>query len=249
MRINKDFWLINRPIAHRGLWNENIIENSVTAYQNAVENGYPIEIDVHQTKDGHLVSFHDDNLKRMTGVDAFIHQKTLNELQQLSLLKSNEKIPTFEQVLSICENKVPLLIELKDQPSKDFVDKVVKRLKQYSGEFAVQSFNPLYIIRVKKLAPEFIRGILGTVSHGKNKSAFTRKILKDMPLNFLAKPDFISYSFEDLPLKKRKLKNKRLICWTITNEIDFQKAKQYAENVIFEHFIPNSSKLNKNSNK
>ena len=238
MRIDFNNWLITRPIAHRGLWNEQVIENSLTAYQNAIDNGYPIEIDVYMTKDNHLVCFHDITLDRMTGEKGYIFDKTLDELNALSLNGTNEKIPTFEQVLSLCENKTPLLIELKDQPNKNLIPAVIERLKNYKGEFAIQSFNPLYINKVKKLAPEFIRGILATESHAKHKNFFIRYLLKHMNLNFLVKPDFISYSFTGLPLKKRKTKNKRVICWTIENQADYDKIKPYAQNIIFENFIP-----------
>ena len=82
MRIYKDSWLTTRPIAHRGLWGGNIIENSLTAYQNAVNNGYPIEIDLYRSKDGVLMSFHDATLNRMTGADGFIYDKTFFELER-----------------------------------------------------------------------------------------------------------------------------------------------------------------------
>lgn len=238
MRINKDSWLLNKPIAHRGLWGDGIVENSMTAYKNAVDNGYPIEIDLYQTKDGKIVSFHDANLLRMTGENAYVYQKTLDELQQLSLLDSQEKIPTFEQVLELCQNKVPLLIELKDQPSKTFVEQVISILKGYKGDFAVQSFNPFYMMKVKKLAPDFIRGILATECHAKEKNAVIRYVLKNMNLNFLIKPDFISYSYTGLPLPKRKTKSKRVICWTVENQADYDKIKPFAQNIIFENFIP-----------
>ena len=238
MRLKSDCWLLTKPIAHRGLWDENIIENSLSAYQNAVDNGYPIEIDIYSSCDGELFSFHDQNLKRMTGENARIFDKTAKQLKALSLNKSKEKIPTFDEVLSLVNGKVPLLIELKDQPDGEFVDKVVARLKKYKGEFAIQSFNPLYIKRVKKLAPAFLRGILGTSTHSKGQPFFKRLIVKNMCLNFLIKPDFISYSFEDLPLKKCKVKNLPVITWTITNQTEYQKVKPFAKNIIFEHFIP-----------
>ena len=238
MRINKDSWLINRPIAHRGLWGKEIVENSISAYKNAVRHGYPIEIDLYQTKDGKIVSFHDENLMRMTEKNAYVYEKTLSELQELSLYGTSEKIPTFEQVLDICENKVPLLIELKDQPSKTFVEQVVSILKDYKGEFAIQSFNPFYLMQVKKLAPEFIRGILATESHAKDKNFITRYVVKNMCFNFLVKPDFISYSFTGLPLPKRKVKNTPVITWTIESQADYEKVKPFAKNIIFENFLP-----------
>ncbi len=238
MRIDKDCWLLNTPIAHRGLWGGDIIENSMTAYENAVDKGYPIEIDLYQTKDGKIVSFHDANLLRMTGKSGYVYEKTLDELQELSLNGTSEKIPTLEQVLSLCQDKVPLLIELKDQPSKTFVEQVINILKNYKGEFAVQSFNPFYMLKVKKLAPEFIRGVLATECHAQDKNRLVRHVLKNMNFNFLIKPDFISYSYTGFPLPKRKTKNKGIICWTIENQADYDKIKTFADNIIFENFIP-----------
>ena len=239
MRLKSDSWLLTKPIAHRGLWGENIVENSLSAYQNAVEKGYPIEIDLYSSSDGVLFSFHDQDLKRMTGAKGNIYDKTAKELKSLKLVGCDQSIPTFDEVLHLVNGKVPLLIELKDQPNGDYVDKVVARLKNYKGEFAIQSFNPLFIKKVKKLAPEFIRGVLGTKTHGSGLPLLKRFIIKNMTFNFLIKPDFISYSFEDLPLKKCKVKKLPIITWTITNEKDYQKAKPFVKNIIFENFIPN----------
>ena len=236
-RIHKNYWLLNRPVAHRGLWGGEIIENSLTAYRNAVEKGYPIEIDLYVTKDGKLVSFHDSTLKRMTGADGYIYEKTLAELKQLQLLGTDERIPTFDEVLEIAENKVPLLIEIKDQPDKTVVEKTVERLKSYKGEFALQSFNPLYIKKVKKLAPSFIRGILATQDAGK-KSAITNYIVKKMPLNFLIKPDFISYDYKGIPKYAKKTKKMPVISWTITSKEIETTVRPFIDNIIFEHYIP-----------
>ena len=238
MRIDKDFWLFNIPVAHRGLWGDDLIENSLPAYQKAVDNGFAIEIDLYLTADGVLVSFHDKTLSRMTGADGYVYEKTLKEIQSLNLLDSEYKIPTFDEVLSLVNGKVPLLIEIKDQPNKSVVEKVVNRLKDYKGDFAIQSFNPFYINKVKKLAPEFIRGILATATHGKDLKPLTRKVVKNMSFNFLIKPDFISYSHEDLPLKKNKVKNIPLITWTVTDKETMERVKPYAKNIIFENFNP-----------
>ncbi len=240
MRIKSNDFLLTRPIAHRGLWGEGVIENSITAYKRAAELDYPIEIDLYLSKDGELFSFHDATLKRMTGEDGFIYDRTAAELKNLRLQGTDERIPTFEEVLSIAENKSPLLIEIKDQPDKTVVDKTVERLKRYGGEFAIQSFNPFYINRVKKLAPNFIRGILATNNEVnlKGNAPLTRFVIKNMALNFLIKPDFISYEYTGLPLKKRKTANKAVLCWTVTSQKIYDDVKPYADNIIFEKFIP-----------
>ena len=38
MKNIKGTWLTNCPVAHRGLWGDGIIENSMPAYENAVKN-------------------------------------------------------------------------------------------------------------------------------------------------------------------------------------------------------------------
>ncbi len=237
MRLNENHWLLTKPVAHRGLWNDNFTENSLSAYENAVTNGYPIEIDVYSSKDGILYSFHDETLLRMTGESGYIYDKTSEELSSLRLAGGNEGIPTFEQVLTLCENKTPLLIEIKNQPDKKIVERVVNRLKNYTGEFAVQSFNPLYINKVKKLAPEFIRGILGTPNE-KTQSKLTYRVISKLPLNFLIKPDFISYDFRALPLPNKIKKNIPVIAWTVTDPDTAKKIKPFARNIIFEKFVP-----------
>ena len=238
MRIDKNHWLLNRPIAHRGLWGGQVIENSLPAYQNAIDNNFPIEIDLYSSNDGEIFCFHDFNLARMTGENSLIYQNSCKQLKKLRLQNSNHQIPTFEEVLSLVNGKVPLLIEIKNQPEKSVIEKIVERLRSYNGEFAIQSFNPLYIKQVKKLAPEFIRGILGTNEYEKEESAFNNFIIKKMPLNFLIKPDFISYNYKGLPLKKRKIKGKTVLAWTVTSSEIAHTVNDFCDNIIFENFIP-----------
>lgn len=235
MLVNKNSWLLNVPIAHRGLWSNTVTENSITAYERAIAHGFAIEIDVFLTKDKIPVCFHDENLERMTGENALIYDKTLKELKQLSLKNSGEKIPTLDEVLSLCEKKAPLLIELKNQPDKEIVNVVTKRLKAYKGEFAVQSFNPLYLMKLKKLAPEYTRGILGS-SDIENCSILKKFVVKKMPLNTLVKPHFISYYYKDFPIKnKGKLPT---LAWTVTDKETAKKLQGVCDNIIFENFTP-----------
>lgn len=238
MRIKKDSWLVNKPIAHRGLWNETVPENSVLAYEFAAKQGIPIEIDVFLTKDEKIICFHDDTLERMTGANGCVWDYDYEELKKLKLNGSEYTIPLFDEVLDICCGKSPLLIEIKNQPNKKIIEMTVDRLKSYNGEFAIQSFNPLYINNVKKLAPDFIRGILATQNaYQKNKT--TNFIIKNMSLNFLIKPDFISYEYTGLPLPTRKTKNKVVLAWTITDKKSQNAVKNFADNIIYENFTPN----------
>lgn len=236
MRVNNQHWLKNVPIAHRGLWGADIIENTLSAYQNAIDFGYAIEVDVFSSTDGVLFSFHDDNLTRLTGVDAKIYEKDSAFIKSLSLC-NREKIPTFSDLLFTVNGKVPLLIEIKNQPDKKIVERVLDELYEYQGEYAIQSFNPFYINKVKKIAPHVIRGVLGT-NLKESKSAIKNFIIKKMPFNKFIKPDFISYNHTGLPLNSKKTKDKALLAWTITSQSQLDKIKNLCDNVIFEKFIP-----------
>ena len=60
-----------------------------------------------------------------------------------------------------------------------------------------------------------------------------------MPLNFLIKPDFVSYNYKGLPLKKRKTKHKTVLAWTVTSNKIAHTVNDFCDNIIFENFIPN----------
>ena len=62
----KKMWLCTRPVAHRGLHTDDKPENSLAAFVNACEYGFPIETDVQAIDDGTVIVFHDDNISRMT---------------------------------------------------------------------------------------------------------------------------------------------------------------------------------------
>jgi glycerophosphoryl diester phosphodiesterase len=236
LKIDNSYWLFTTPIAHRGLWGDNAPvpapENTLLAYQNAIEHNFPIEIDVHLSTDGEIFVFHDDDLTRLTGASGKIFEKSSNELKSLFIENTSHKIPTLDQVLELVDGKVPLLIEIKNQPTNKIVKILCDRLKKYKGQFAVQSFNPAYIIKVKKIAPEFVRGILSSKSKLKNKVKTFIKV--KMALNFIAKPHFVSYKYSDLPIKTKY----PTICWTITDIEKYNAVSAYAKNYIFEHFIP-----------
>ena len=242
MRVNKDHWLYTMPVAHRGLWGGDVAENSATAYKNAAEKGYPIEIDLYQSKDGVLYSFHDGVLKRMTGQEGYICDKTSEEIDAYVLTGTeNERIPRFTEVLEIAEGKSPLLIELKDSHTPGFIENVVNLLKNYKGEFAIQSFDPRHLLEVKKLAPEYLRGILATEAV-KGRKLHERLVLKYMIMNNKVKPDFISYNYTGLPLPKKKHKDIPVLAWTVTSEETEKSLKGKADNIIFELFTPEKYK-------
>ena len=92
-------FILKKPIAHRGLHDENNPENSISAFQAAIACGYPIEMDVRLSKDGKIVVFHDDSLDRVTGANLLVKDCSFEDLSVLRLAGSQERIPLFSDFL------------------------------------------------------------------------------------------------------------------------------------------------------
>ncbi len=234
-------WLVETPIAHRGLHDKNTPENSLSAFAKAVEKGYAIELDVQLLADGTVVVFHDDSLARMTGNDGYIKYLNKDDLKALKLKGSKETIPTFEEALKVIDGRVPVLIEIKNQYKVGKLEQeVIDILKNYQGEYAVQSFNPFSLGYLKEHAPNILRGQLsGTFKHSK-LAWIKRFLLKRMRFNKkVSEPHFISYEASALPNRfVRKYKKLPLLAWTVRSKEEYLKVVKYCDNIIFEKFDP-----------
>ena len=226
-------FLKEKAIAHRGIYdNKEIAENSISAFKKCIKEKIPIELDIHLLKDNEIVVVHDDNLKRLTRFKRRLKDLTYDQIKDLKLLKTDDKIPTLKEVLDLVDGKVPLIIELKydNLPSK-LEKEVVKLLDNYKGEFAVKSFHPLIVYWFKKNRPEYIRGLL-VPSNGEE---LKRKVLHSMILSRLADPDFISV---DIRRNNKKLLKKDIpvLAWTIKNQEEYNINKEKYTNLIIDNY-------------
>ena len=146
-------------IAHRGLFdNESEApENSIPAFQRAVQQGYGIELDVQLTTDNRLVVFHDETLQRMCGFDKKLTECSYDELKHYRLAKSDEKIPLFDEVLKVIDGKVPLIVEVKSEGDwKKTTQLMAERMGSYQGCYCMESFHPFAVKWFKDHRPDFI---------------------------------------------------------------------------------------------
>jgi glycerophosphoryl diester phosphodiesterase len=237
--------------AHRGLHNNKseAPENSLKAFCLAVENHYGIELDVQLTLDEVPIILHDYSLKRPCGINKKVAEVTYEELQQYRLFQSEEKIPTFVEVLSCVDGKVPLIIELKiPWSAKRTCEIVSKILENYHGMYCIESFNPFGVIWYRKNHPEVIRGQLSS-DFNKEKmdgSKVQYFILKHLLLNFQTKPDFIAYHYiykQCLSITLcKKLFKVNTAAWTIQSQKAFDDNKNWFDLIIFDSFIPEDNK-------
>lgn len=231
-------FLVTNLISHRGIHdNTRVYENTLESFKIAIKKKYIIELDIHLTKDNKIIVFHDYNAKRMTNKNLIVEKATYQELNNQSILH----IPTLEEVLHLVRGKVPLLIEIK-QNSKvgTLEEKLMNILKEYKGEFAIQSFNIMTLYWFRKHYPHILRGQLSYNYKKVKMNRIAKVLLKNMFFNFLTKPNFISYKYNELPIKKLKKYRKKgviLLAWTINNKDDFNKYKDYYDNLICEKII------------
>ena len=91
----------NLPIAfaHRGGASD-APENTMPAFQRAIDLGYIyIETDVHATKDGVLLAFHDDDLSRTCGRPGLISELNYEDVKD-ARVNGTEPIPLLEELIT-----------------------------------------------------------------------------------------------------------------------------------------------------
>ncbi len=230
--------------AHRGLWSTERPENSLQAFSAAVESGFGIETDVRLTRDGIPIVFHDDDLKRMCGIDQAVSSLTYAELLELRL-HGLEKIPTFAEFLETVGGQVPLLIELKGYTGDtSLCQTIAPMLDAYDGEFVIESFNPLLLRAMKKLRPEIRRGQLVTNANKRDVGGgkLRNSLLYLMLTNILSRPDFIAYDkgfpkSASLFFTTRLLGARRCV-WTVKSEKEYNSYISSGDCPIFDEFTP-----------
>lgn len=229
-----------RRFAHRGLYTRDkaIPENSLQAFALAIQAGYGIELDVQLSRDGQLVVFHDDTLDRVCGVSKRVDDLTYQELQELSLSGSEQRIPLFSDVLDLISGQQPLIVELKTGPrNEELCRKTWDALQRYQGDVCVESFNPFIVAWFRKNAPSLLRGQLAMPAEGyRGLSKALGFVASRTLLNVLARPQFIAYQIGPRPLTVRLAQGMGAmkIGWTSHGE-DEEKG---LDAVIFEFYKP-----------
>lgn len=249
-RKNKMLDFEKQYIAHRGLFNNetDAPENSIPAFQKAVEVGYGIELDVQLTTDHQLVVFHDESLKRMCGIDKTLTDCSFDELSQYTLGKSEAQIPLLKDVLKIIDGQVPIIVEIKPEGDWKTTTKfTAKMLDKYNGCYCIESFHPLVVRWFRKHRPDVIRGQLSTNYFGDHLDQpwYQKFLFTNLMLNFITKPDFIAYNHlwkNNLSYTIcRTLFPVENVAWTIRSQEELLKAKKTFDIIIFDSFIPDGN--------
>jgi len=230
-------WLRERPIAHRGLHDKarGRFENTLSAARAAAAAGFHIEVDLHLSRDGVPVVFHDDTLDRLTALKGPVRGQSVAELAKIMVAGTVDHVPTLDELLAAVAGRVGLVLELKGITGADegFVEAVAARLRSYEGPVAVMSFDHWLVEDCHRLAPDLI---LGLTAEGDDTSHDAHRAIASA-----CDVDFVSYNLADLPCRfvsEFRAGGRPVISWTVRSPADAAKSAQYADQITFEGFDP-----------
>jgi len=228
-------------IGHRG-YKAKYIENTRESFLEALKAGADgIELDVHLTKDGEVVVFHDFDLYPRTKESSYIFEYTLEDLKKIEL-ENHHSIPTLREVLedlvqykeNFSRSKIMLNVELKagSQMYPGIEEKVMTLCydKLDYNEVIFSSFDHQCLVKIKSSDKRAQIGVLTTAAlvepwlyikrikgdyYHPHYLSLSEKNLKEMIQNKLL---INTYTLNDLTLGKQLMKSG--IHMIITDEVE-----------------------------
>jgi glycerophosphoryl diester phosphodiesterase len=248
--VHAPAWLTARPVAHRGLHDaaRGIIENMPAAAEAAVAGNFSIECDIQLTADGEAMVHHDDALGRLTEGSGALLEKTAAELKAVRFNDTPERMMSLGDLCALVNGRVPLVIEVKSHFDGD--RKLVRRMAQvlatYSGPAVGMSFDPDQVLALREIMPELPRGIIAQRNYDddywKKLTPDQRQSMLYLRHAFRTRPHFVAYWVNQLPAPApwiaRNLFGLPLLTWTVRTPEQRERAARYADQMIFEGFVP-----------
>lgn len=168
-------------VAHRGD-HVDVPENTIAAYEQGIKHGVDyVEIDLRTTKDSVLVIMHDGTVDRMTNGKGKVSALTYAEIKALKVWNKGKdstktySVPTFEEVLKTCRNKIHIYLDYKDAS----VPQAYAMIKKYGMEKQIIVYinTPLQYKEWRSLVPEMplMLSLPNNVKTAENLSSFFAK--------------------------------------------------------------------------
>jgi glycerophosphoryl diester phosphodiesterase len=125
------------------------LENTMAAFQVAVDMGYQyVETDVHATRDGVLVAFHDPTLERTTDAEGLISDLTYADLAAVKIA-GREAIPRLSDLFEAWPD-LRINIDAKSAASVEPLARAIEEHRAWD-RICVASFSPLHLHRLRRL--------------------------------------------------------------------------------------------------
>ena len=235
--ISKVNPLFLNGIAHRGLHNENLTENGLKAFKNALDHHVAIELDVHLTTDGDLIVCHDEDLQRTTGKSGIIEDMSVQQIKDNYKLLDGGEIPTLDEVFDLINEQVPIVVELKAyrKNHKPLAATLLKKLERIKDKknIIIISFDPRALAATKHHG--FVNSLLVVKNHEPNYEWIYH-------LRFLFDSLDLEYVMLEQKRVQRYAKRHFVNVWTIQKEEQLNKVKGIADTVTFQFLEPSHVK-------
>jgi glycerophosphoryl diester phosphodiesterase len=241
-------WLIARPLAHRGLHDQSgIIENTASAFSAAIARDYGIECDVQISADGEAMVYHDDALGRLTKSNGLLAETSASALKAIPFKYCADRMLTLGETCDLINGRVTLLVEMKSHFNGNprLPQRVANVLSHYQGPVAIMSFDPDMMTFLRNIAPQLPRGIVAerhNTHSARERVSILRKLRIKHSQVFQTRPQFIAYACRDLPaaipLMTRYILGLPLLTWTVRNDDDRLRSQRWADQMIFEGWLP-----------
>ena len=241
--------LIAAPVAHRGLHDaaRGVIENTASAVQAAIARGYGVEIDVQISADGEAMVHHDEALGRLTDGSAPLASLTAAELATVTFRATADRMMTLGDLLDLIGGRVALLVEIKSRFDGDvrLAQRCAQVLASYPGPCGVMSFDPTVVAVVRNAAPRLLRGVVAERRFKAPGWTLVPSIHTFMLAHLLhavrTRPHFLAYRVDDLPAPASRVARAfavPVLTWTVRTEAQRARAARWADQMIFEGFLP-----------
>jgi glycerophosphoryl diester phosphodiesterase len=191
-------------------------ENTLTSFKKALEIGVDaVELDVRKTKDNQIVVIHDADIKRTTNGKGLVCELTLAQIKGFSS-EGGEKILTLQEALDFLDEKVKVLVELKESGVEEQVLSIVHELG-LEKNVVIISFLEDALRKVRQLDTDVETGLIYAKHSNPVKSAL------ELKANYLVALYRFTHTANVLKAHKNGLK---IIVWTINTP---EEAQEYAK--------------------
>jgi glycerophosphoryl diester phosphodiesterase len=212
---------MSHNLIHRGLAKKKFKENTLQAFKYCFKKKFGIETDLHVTKDGKIICFHDFNLKKKFKLNKYVKNLTFGEINKIAK-KFNYHVPELKELIKISKNKHYLMLEIKSIFSKKSLKELIYQTKKLKF-FSITSFNEKNIKNLYKLKKKLNLGVV---------FASTTRINKIIQKSKLAYINILVMEKKFLLKKKLNIIKKPIYFYTARNK-EFKK-KYKEKNLIFE---------------
>ena len=229
-----------QQVAHRG-GSALAPENTLAAFRNALTLPVDaIELDVHMSRDGHMIVFHDNTVERRTNGRGNILDLDFAYLRSLNAAAhfpggwpQPQQIPTLHEVLDFAKGHVQVYIEIKTSKRAgshgrypNIVETVVNEVRAtgMTDSVLVMSFDWSLLPHVKSLEPTLPTGALVSDDtwHARAAGALTTLIAQTQSLGCSWLNMDWKLCTEDMPpiIHEHGLK---IGLWTVNNQSDMRR--------------------------